>query len=310
MPDILKDKVAIITGAGRGIGGAHAIAFAAQGAKVVVNDPGVARDGSGFDKAPADEVVAQIKKAGGIAVANHDSVATSEGAANIIKTAMDNFGRLDILVNNAGQLRERMSWNMSDEEWDDVMKVHLYGHFYCAREAIKIFREQGGSGRIINTSSTAGFGGTGYCNYCAAKEGIVGLTRALARELGRFGITVNAIRPGAATRMTVAPEVMSAYIRRFGQEEAEKRQAETLRARAPEGISALVVYLASDAAENVNGCIFEVHLGSVGIYRDPPYVEGTVWKDGNWTPEELVELLPKTLTSGKVSEIPPRIAAA
>lgn len=305
MGDILKDKVVIVTGAGRGIGRAHALALAEQGAKVVVNDPGVARDGSGFDKAPADEVVAEIKKAGGTAVVNHDSVADSEGAANIIKTAIDNFGRLDILVNNAGILRERMSFNMTDDDWDVVIKVHLYGHFYCAREAARLFRQQR-SGKIINTSSSAGLGGTGQINYVAAKEGIVGLTRGLARELGRYGITVNCIRPGAGTRMTVSPEMMEALVRRFGQEEAEKRQAQSLETRPPEGNSALVVFLASDAADNVNGCIFRTSMGVVGIYHDPPDIEGTVWKDGNWTPEELVELLPKTLTAGKVRELPPR----
>ncbi len=306
MGDILKGKVAIITGSGRGIGRAHAITFAEQGAKVVVNDPGLARDGTGFEKGPADEVVAEIKSKGGEAVANYDSVATSEGAVNLIKTAIDNFGRLDVLVNNAGFVREHMSWNMTDEEWDTVIKVHLYGHFYCSREAARVFRLQR-SGRIINTSSGAGLGYQGQINYCAAKEGIVGMTRGMALELGRFGITVNAIRPGAGTRMTVGPEMLEPLVRRFGREEAERRQAESLRTRPPEGNSALVVFLASDAADNVNGCIFDVSMGKVAIYRDPPYVEGTVWKDGNWTPEELVELLPKTLTKGKVRELPPRV---
>ncbi len=286
---------------GRGIGRAHALEFAAQGAKVVVNDHGVASDGSGFDKNPADEVVAEIKAKGGEAAANYDSVATSKGASNIIKTAIDNFGRLDILVNNAGIFRNKPTWELTDEDWDTVMKVHLYGSFYCAREAIRIFRQQQ-SGRIINTASRAGLGTKGgSCNYGAAKEGIVALTRVLAGEMGRFGVTVNCIRPAAATRRT--QEHLEHWTKEFGQEEAERRYAAVIR-RAPDGSTALVVFLASDAADNVNGCIFFVETGQVSIYRDPPRIEGTVWKDGNWTSEELVELLPRTLTAGKSREHP------
>ncbi|MFC1862035.1 SDR family NAD(P)-dependent oxidoreductase [Chloroflexota bacterium] len=302
MGNLLKGKVAIVTGSGRGIGRAHAVAMVAQGAKVVVNDPGFARDGTSFDKSPADQVVAELKGKGGEAVANYDSVATSEGAVNIIKTAIDNFGRLDILVNNAGVRRHNWSWEMTDEEWDTVIKGHLYGTFYCAREAIKIFRQQQ-SGRIINTSSSAGFGGAEMSSYSAAKEGIVGLTRTLARELGSYGITANCIRPAAGTREIEAPGWVERVARRVGREEAEKMLAAQLK-RTPEGCTAIVVFLASDVADNVNGCIFWVRLGEVSIYRDPPYLEQRLWKKGNWTPEELVELLPKTLTRGKVRELP------
>ncbi len=271
MGGILLDKLAVVTGAGRGIGRAHALAMAGQGAKVVVNDPGVARDGNGFDPSPADEVVAEIKTAGGEATANYDSVSDPETAANIIKAAEDTYGRLDILVHNAGMLREKMSWNMSDDDWDAVIKVHLYGHFYCAREAIKVFRKFQ-PGRIINTSSSAGLGGTGQINYVAAKEGIVGMTRGLAREVWKYGITVNCLRPGAATRMTMSQEMKDAYTKRLGPEEAERLIEERGRTVPPEGCSALVVFLASDAAENVNGCTFDVRMGSIGLYRDPPYV--------------------------------------
>ncbi|MBI2858317.1 MAG: SDR family oxidoreductase, partial [Chloroflexi bacterium] len=212
--------------------------------------------------------------------------------------AIDSFGRLDILVNNAGIFRHKRSWEMTDEDWDEVIKVHLYGHFYCSREAIKVFLKQR-SGRIINTSSSAGLGAVEMCNYSAAKEGIVGLTRALARELGSYGITVNCIRPNAASRGK--QEHLDMYTRRVGREEAERRVA---MAPPPEGCSPIVVFLASDQAENVNGCIFKVFMGQVGIYRDPPYIEGRLFKNENWTPEELVELLPKTLTAGKVRELP------
>ncbi len=311
MGNMLKGKVAIVTGSGRGIGRAHAIALAAQGAKVVVNDIGCDIDGSDFDKSLADGVVAEIKGKAGEAVANYDSVSTSKGAASILKAAIDNFGRLDILVNNAGLLWGDLVWNMTDEVWDMVIKVHLYGHFYCAREAIKVFLKKG-AGRIINTSSIAGLGTRpGNCNYGSAKEGIVGLTRTLAREVGTYGITVNCIRPGAATRMTtLRPGRVEALAKQFGREEAERLHAEELRTRpSPDVNSPIVVFLASDAADNVNGCIFDIgHAGPGGlsIYRDPPYIEATVWKDSIWTPEELVEILPKTLTAGKVRELPPR----
>jgi NAD(P)-dependent dehydrogenase (short-subunit alcohol dehydrogenase family) len=305
MGDILKGKIAIVTGSGRGMGRSHVMVMASQGARVVVNDLGINKDGSGANHAVADAVVAEIRQNGGTAVANYDSVTTPEGAKNIIKTAVDNFGGLDILMNNAGVIWEGTPIeDTTDEMWDGQMKIHLYGHFYCTREAVRIFRKQQ-SGRIINTASIGGFGAAGSCCYAAAKEGIVGLTRALAFELGSHGITVNAIRPGAATRWVTGPELLEIWTKRYGAEEAKRRQNLVLK-RGPEGVSGLVVYLASDAASNVNGCIFNATMGVVGIYRDPPYLEGTVWKDGNFTPEELVELLPKSLTLGKKRELPPR----
>jgi NAD(P)-dependent dehydrogenase (short-subunit alcohol dehydrogenase family) len=313
MGDLLKGKVAIITGSGRGIGRAHAIAMSAQGARVVVNDPGVDVHGTGADKGPADEVVAEIRKKGGEAVANYDSIATSEGAANLIKTATDNFGRLDILVNNAGIFGNfSWIWEVTDEDWDKMIKTHVYGHFFCAREAIKVFRQQK-SGRIINTASTAGmamdFGSDKdprNTHYSTAKEAIVGLTRSLASEVasevGIPGVTVNCIRPGAGTRL-MRTIVFDKMAKEVGKEEAEKRVEEMVQKSPPEAIAALVVFLASDAASNVNGCIFYVEDGEVSIFRDPPYKEGTVWKKGFWTPEELVELLPKTLTARKVRKL-------
>jgi 3-oxoacyl-[acyl-carrier protein] reductase len=300
MGSLLEGKVAVITGSGRGIGRAHAIAMAAQKAMVVVNDTGGDRRGHGCDRSPADEVVATIRAQGGKAVANYDSVASADGASAIIKAAVDNFGRLDILVNNAGVHIPSWSWEMADEVWDIVVKVNLYGTFYCSREATKIFRQQQ-SGRIINTSSLAGFGSPEMCNYAAAKEGVVGLTRTLARELGSYGATVNCIRPAAGTREAESSEWMERLTKRVGREKAESLQAAQMQL-APEGCSALVVFLASGAADNVNGCVFRVKTGRIGLYRDPPYVEGTIWKDGNWTPEELVRVLPSTLTAGMVSQ--------
>ncbi|MFC1819760.1 SDR family NAD(P)-dependent oxidoreductase [Thermodesulfobacteriota bacterium] len=304
MGNLLNGKVAVITGAGRGIGRAHAIAMVEQGAKVVVNDPGVALDGTGGDKSLADEVVAEIKEKGCEAAANYDSIATPEGAASLIKTAIDNFGRLDILVNNAGVSRDGMIWELSDEDIDEVLKVHLYGHFYCAREAMKIFHEQK-SGRIINTSSGAGKGGKqGYTNYAAAKEGIVGLTRALAGDARVCGnVTANCIRPLAnTTRLAAIRQEWVASATEKGNFIVTPLSSAlaSMPKVPPEGVSPLVVFLASDAADNINGCIFDTRKGYVGIYRDPPYIEGTIWKDGNWTPEELAEIMPKSLSMGKV----------
>ncbi len=301
---ILKNKVAIVTGGGRGIGRAHCLAMAEQGAMVVVNDPGVTLDGKGFDKSPADEVVFEINKRGGKASANYDSVASSAGAAKIINTAMAEFGHLDILVNNAGiRGRQCKFWELTDDDWDTMIKVHLYGHFYCTREAVKVFLKQR-SGRIINTSSIGGLGiGIGGPHYNTAKEGIVGLTRTLARQLGGDGITVNCIRPGASTRMSseIDDRMFETWVKQFGEKEAERKRAEST--RPPEANSPLVVFLASDAANDVNGCIFDSGhsgSGSISIYHDPPEIAATIWKDGIWTPEELVKLLPRTLTASKI----------
>ena len=194
MANRLAGKVAIVTGGGRGIGRGEALLLAEEGAAVVVNDLGGNPDGTGHDGGPADEVVAEIKAKGGRAVASYDNVAEMAGGENMVKIALDTFGRLDIVVNNAGILRDRMVFNMSEEEWDLVVDVHLKGHFTTTKAAGVIFRQQR-SGRIINTSSTSGLGSMGQANYSAAKEGIVGLTRTVARDLGRYGVTCNAIRP-------------------------------------------------------------------------------------------------------------------
>jgi NAD(P)-dependent dehydrogenase (short-subunit alcohol dehydrogenase family) len=308
MGELLKGRVAVVTGAGKGLGRAEAIGLAAQGAEVVVNDLGAAINGSGTSQEPTDEVVAAIEGAGGTAVPSYDSVATAEGAERIMKTAVDSFGRIDVLVNNAGFTRDRMVYNVTDEEWDAVIRVNLYGTFFCTRSACKVMREQG-YGRIINTSSHAGLGNMGQASYSAAKEGIVGFTRTVARDMGRYGVTCNVIRPVAGTRgfqeMVEEKGLKEAWTKMWGEELAERRIRQMLELNRPEDVASLVVYLASEKADHINSCVFEVWHGHVGIYQDPLPVAQVLWKDGRWTPEELAGTMPSTLTKDKVRELPP-----
>jgi NAD(P)-dependent dehydrogenase (short-subunit alcohol dehydrogenase family) len=296
MAEKLAGRVAVVTGAGRGIGRGEALALASEGAKVVVNDLGGAVDGSGASTSPAEEVVAEIKKLGGEAVANYDSVATEQGGQNIIKTAIDTFGKVDILVNNAGILRDRMLFNMTEEDWDTVLKVHLYGHFHTIRAVSPLFRQQR-YGRIINTASVAGLNATTYgqANYGAAKEGIVGLTRKVARDMGRYGVTCNCIRPNAGTRLTLSDEMKKARPEVMARFEEMK----------PEGIAPLVVWLASDDAANVNGRTFFVEKGRVGLYSEPT-LEKQLVKPGGWTIDELLMFMPGTMTKDLVNPDPPQ----
>jgi len=282
----LKNRVAVVTGAGNGIGRAEAIGLAAQGAALVVNDIGTGTDGKGHSREPADKVVEEIINTGGRAVASYSSVADEEGAKSIIRTAVDNFGRVDVLINNAGFVRTDMIYDISTEDWDTVIKTHLYGTFYCTRAAAAIMKEQG-YGRIVNTSSHIGLGFRGQATYSTAKEAIIGFTRTVARDVFTFGGTCNAIRPIAAWR---------------GKADSPDQISE-LEVNKPEDIAALVVYLASEKADHINGCIFEVWRGHVGIFADPPPVEQVLWKDGRWTPEELAEVMPETLTRGKSREL-------
>jgi 3-oxoacyl-[acyl-carrier protein] reductase len=302
----LKDKVAIVTGAGRGLGRAEALLLASEGAKVVVNDLGGSRDGTGGAASPADAVVTEIKGKGGEAVANYDSVTTAEGGENIVHTAVKAFGRLDILVNNAGILRDRMIFNMTAEEWDLVIKVHLYGTFNCTRPACTIMKQQKG-GRIINTSSESGLGAVGQANYSAAKEGIVGFTRTVARDMGRYGVTCNAIRPRAATRLTIAPEMAEAI---------EKASAEgkpmpvgpevTAILPLPEEIAPFVIFLATDAAANINGCNFFVGGNQISLMSDPVVSKTIYNKTGAFTLDDLLVMVPGSLAAGLVNPSPPQ----
>ena len=298
MGDRLKGKVAIVTGSGGGIGRGEALALASEGARVVVNDLGGAADGTGGSSRPADAVVEEIKAAGGEAVANYDSVATVEGGENIVKAAVENFGKIDILVNNAGILRDRMVFNMSPEEWDAVLKVHLYGHFNTIKPACVLFRQQR-SGRIINTSSTSGLGNRGQANYSAAKEGIVGLTRTVAIDMGRYGVTCNAIRPNAGTRLTLSDDM-----RQASQRSGRTAYIEMMEAHKPDDIAPLIVWLASDASANVNGRNFFVQTGRIALYSEPVQ-ERMMVKKGAFTIDELFDEMPTTLAFGLVNPSPP-----
>ena len=298
----LEGKVAIVTGAGRGIGRGMALLFAQEGAKVVVVDPGVSVDGSGTDSGPADQVVAEIKAAGGDATPCYESVASMDGGEKIVKTALDAYGKLDILVNNAGILRDRMIFNMSEEEWDAVIAVHLKGHFCCTKPASVIFRQQR-YGRIINFSSVSGLVGLpGQANYGAAKSGIAGFTRVVARDLGRYGVTCNAISPGASTRMTQT--IPDAARQRGAQAGVQRPQQPPPVSRDPEMVAPMAAYLASDDAWNINGYIFAVAGGSVSVLHHPTAMR-TLWKPAMWTVDELAAMVPTQLLAGVPNPAPP-----
>ncbi len=300
----LEGKVAIVTGSGRGIGRGEALALAAEGAAIVVNDLGGSTAGEGDDQTPAQEVVDEITKSGGRAVANYADVSDFDACGEMVKQAMDELGGLDILVNNAGILRDRMVFNMTKEEWDIVIAVHLTGTFNTIKHAAVIMRQQR-SGRIINTSSSSGLGNVGQTNYSAAKEGIVGITRTVARDLGRYGVTCNAIRPTAATRLTLSPEMEAAA-------QAAEARGETrgggggLAALDPSAIGALITYLASDEAQNVNGRDFAIRGREVGLYTIPT-VEAQAFASGDpWSTDEMFEVFPKTLGQMLTNDFGPK----
>lgn len=290
----LEGKVAIVTGAGRGIGRGEAMALAAEGAAVVVNDLGGSTGGEGADQTPAQDVADEITKAGGRAVANYADVADFEACGGMVKQALDEFGRLDILVNNAGILRDRMVFNMTKEEWDLVVAVHMTGTFNTIKHAAVVMRQQR-AGRIINTSSSSGLGNAGQANYSAAKEGIVGLTRTVARDLGRYGVTCNAIRPTAATRLTLSPEMEAAARAREARGETRAGGGGGLADLDPSAISALICYLASDEAQNVNGRDFMIRGREVGLYTIPE-IEARAFARGDiFTTDEMFEVFPRSL---------------
>jgi NAD(P)-dependent dehydrogenase (short-subunit alcohol dehydrogenase family) len=291
----LDGKVAIVTGAGRGIGRGHARLLAAEGAKVVVNDLGGAVEGVGSDPTPAQEVAREIADAGGEAVVNGDDVSTWDGAEALVRQAIETFGDLHVLV-NAGILRDKMSFNIDESDWDAVIRVHLKGHFAPSRFAAAYWRERSkaghaASGRIINTSSESGlFGNAGQTNYDAAKAGIASMTLAMARELDRYGVTVNAIAPRARTRMTETIFAMDAA-RDFDYYD-------------PDNIAPTVVWLASDDAADVTGRVFIVGGGDVYLVQNFTPTN-RITKQGRWSVKELIARK-DDLLAGEPRGVPPR----
>ena len=279
---VFDGKVAVVTGAGRGIGREEALLLGAEGAAVVVNDLGGERSGEGADQRPAQQVVDEIKAAGGQAAANYDDCSSWDGGAALIQQAIDGFGRLDVVINNAGILRDKMSFNMTEEEWDAVIRVHLKGHFVPARHAAAYWRAQSKAtgepvgGAIVNTASESGlYGNAGQLNYAAAKAGIAAMTIVLARELDRFGVRVNALAPVARTRLT---EDLAG-----GAFEATKGGFDAF---APENAAAGAVWLASPLAEGVTGQVLKIQGGLAQIVRGwRPITEVKV--DKPWTIEDL-----------------------
>ncbi|QGG96218.1 SDR family oxidoreductase [Actinomarinicola tropica] len=300
MSGICEGRVAIVTGAGRGIGRGHALELARQGAKVVVNDIGGAVDGSGTDVGPAQQVVDEIVAMGGDAVANTDSVSDWEGAQRMINQAIETYGTLDVVVNNAGILRDRMVFNMTEEEWDAVIAVHLKGTFALMRWAASYWREKAKAGepvdaRIINTSSTSGiFANPGQGNYGAAKSGIASLTIIAAKEMGKYGVTANAIAPGARTRMT---ENLGGAMSKPAEGDWDERS--------PDNIAPLVTWLASSESKDVTGQVFIVGGGRVNVavnWQRGPGVD----KGARWDPAELGSVVPGLVEEAGTQLPPPR----
>ncbi len=293
MAGLCDGRVVVITGAGRGIGRAHALAFAAEGARVVVNDLGAQVDGTGSSTGPAGEVVETIRAAGGEAIANGDDVASWEGAQRLLNAALEAFGHVDVVVNNAGILRDRMIVNMTESEWDDVIRVHLKGTFAMTRWAGAYFRERAKAGetldaRIINTTSASGiYGNVGQANYGAAKAGIASLTIIAAMELGRYGVTVNAIAPVALTRMTENLGIVA----------PDDEQARA--ALAPDNISPLVVWLGSARSAGITGRVFDIAGHHVDVAEGWHAGPGAEAKGVRFTYGELDELIPQLVAQAR-----------
>jgi len=284
----LDDRVVVVTGAGRGIGREIALLTAREGAKVVVNDLGGNTDGTGTTSI-AEEVAAEIRAAGGEAVANSDSVAEVAGGEAIVQTALDAFGGMDVLVNNAGILRDRTIFNMEEADWDAVIAVHLKGHYCCSRPFARYIREHNRTGaRIINFSSVSGlFGNFGQANYGAAKAGIAGFSRVLALELAKYGCTVNTISPGALTRMTIP----------LRENRGENVAAEELVSGGPQHIAPIVAWLAGDQSAGITAEIFHTGRGGIAIMQQPAVIKQFHKSSGVWSLDELDKYVPQLMTA-------------
>ena len=306
----LKGRSAIVTGSGRGIGRDIALLLAKQGAKVVVNDPGLGRGGEATSERPADEVVAEIKKAGGTAIAAYEAVGNYKTDGEMVARCVKEFGSIDLMVNVAGVLRERMIWNMTEEDWDLVISVHLKGMWNMSHHAIKHMRTAG-FGRILNFSSSAFRGSVGQCNYAAAKAGIIGLSRSIAKEAYKFGITCNAICPSADTRMTLTPEVKANRERKLkaglmSQEEFDRQQIP----KGPEFVAPFCAYLCTDDAYYINGQTFHVERGELSNYYFGETMKQILKEDndGMFTIDELMTKVPEMMK--KTTEVTPAVKPA
>ena len=288
----LDDKIAVITGAGRGIGREIALLMASEGAKVVVNDLGGNTDGSGTGKV-ADDVVAEIRAAGGEAVSHTESIAEVRGGQSLLQTALEAFGGMDVLVNNAGILRDKTIFNMEESDWDAVIAVHLKGHYCCSRPFARYIREHNRTGcRIINFSSVSGlYGNFGQANYGAAKAGIAGFSRVLALELAKYGCTVNTISPGALTRMTIP----------LREGRGEKVGEDELAQSGPQHIAPIVAWLATDEAGGITSEIFHTGYGGVAIMQQPKVIRQFKKAAGVWSLDELDRVVPKLVDARKAN---------
>ena len=309
MGNRLEGRVAIVTGAGRGIGAEVARWLAADGASVVVNDLGASLDGAGLSNAPAEQVAQSIRDAGGSAVANFDSVAEYETAGKIVQSAIDNFGRVDAVCHVAGILRDRMVFNMTEEEWDGVLAVHLYGAFNIVRNCVPHMMNQR-YGRIVLFSSGSGLGASGQANYAAAKEGMVGFARALSKELAPYGITANAVYPGGATRMTASIPDSTTQLRQQqraqlqgGESSEDEAPTAPPESRDPANNAPKATYLCSEAAGDITGQVVGISGWQATLYS-PRHVTRSIHKNGRWTLDELDRLMPISVNDGLVNPVP------